>query len=1308
MHKIQKMLSAVLAASMLLGSGALAAEPAQVPAPAAVETAADQQTKLLVSMTEQREVQVEFCLSDYQFDNVADAEIVWTLTRVASYAAPEGVEFHPLMGEKEMYPNEVDTIVLNEIAGNEGWPYKDYLKVSELQTSFNAGSGCKGTLSFQISPMESRGNVSVPHKNGGKYLDVCGVFALKAMSPDGKEYPMQTPVTVEIKPYGSFHTMWEIYETLKDLSGKGDNDPDTAKPYVTLESMGQSAAGYDMPYLIVAKDSAAVEDWLALCQRAETEPEQVLAELQAGTLGDYQVPVLYSNIHANEVAAADGVLEFAKLLVEQETIAYQKLTGLTEEGSKELSKQRADLGLHTPELVEPMTTFLGGILPESSVAAGTQNSGKVAGFDEYYTQEEAEVHVDELLEDVFFILVPEENVEGRMYVTRTSSGGYDLNRDNSFQTQAETRNMQHLIASYNPVTLLELHGQVTGFQVEPCSPPHEPNVEYDLLSRHLMTGGEHFGAAAVANNEDWQSYVIPMRDYLTSDTAGNPFWEAPWDDMSTSYTPQFAMLQGCVAYTVELPAYSESSRTAATYGLLGLSDYVADEKEEYFQAQLEIYARGVDNKNSDSQVAPWFADAHDQKGAEAELFRPAYNGQGENGQFFPECYLIPLDSAHQTNLQAAYDMIEWLTRNDVQVGITDKAVSYGGETYPAGTMVVSMHQAKRAVANGVLYNGTVIRNWTDLYSEGITAFSHTRGFDMVTCAQPAAYETIAHAVGTTLKDLDSARSFLNENAKSQFTGKTGEDVILSNASEDAVAAVNALLKAGKQVGMITEGAYEGDFLCSYKDWCTVADDYVLTGTGVKEPQLTAYSIEKAPTVYISGTVDATKPDDTGYVYTTLVSGSSAYNYDRMAMEMMNFATTADAAQADAVIGATALDAGGLAAVKGGVPYVGYGSKAVEEVRNSLLDVGTGKTDGMDCLGYVVYPDKTLVNASYLADGDDVFYGYGLHYFTALPQGAKVLVQMDSNKAPLEGFMNGDETSCQAFLDGIQGFSYQGKAKDGSEIDVTVFANTLTNKAHQRDEYAFISNAIFASLLTEQAYEVTETGSSGGSGSSSQGAEKPAESQTPGTFTDVPANADCADAVAWAAARGITKGTAAGTFAPDTSCTRGQAVTMLYRAAGSPAVSWKTAFTDVPADAYCADAAAWAAAQGITQGTSDGAFAPNAACTRGQIVTMLYRAAGRGHVCRGLLPRRALHQRADRDHAVPQRAVIPASNKNPRAALMGSPWVVCGHGLHWPQGVYPWSSSSCRLPVKTRRLSSLMEAAPEQSGRWNFPDLVLMR
>ena len=110
-----------------------------------------------------------------------------------------------------------------------------------------------------------------------------------------------------------------------------------------------------------------------------------------------------------------------------------------------------------------------------------------------------------------------------------------------------------------------------------------------------------------------------------------------------------------------------------------------------------------------------------------------------------------------------------------------------------------------------------------------------------------------------------------------------------------------------------------------------------------------------------------------------------------------------------------------------------------------------------------------------------------------------------------------------------------------------------------------------------------------------------------TFTDVPANAYYADAVNWAVLNGVTKGTSETTFSPDASCTRTQAVTFLWRAAGSPAPkSSAMPFTDVDAGAYYHDAVLWAVEQDITNGTSDTAFRPNATCTRAQIVTFLWR------------------------------------------------------------------------------------------------------
>ncbi len=109
------------------------------------------------------------------------------------------------------------------------------------------------------------------------------------------------------------------------------------------------------------------------------------------------------------------------------------------------------------------------------------------------------------------------------------------------------------------------------------------------------------------------------------------------------------------------------------------------------------------------------------------------------------------------------------------------------------------------------------------------------------------------------------------------------------------------------------------------------------------------------------------------------------------------------------------------------------------------------------------------------------------------------------------------------------------------------------------------------------------------------------------FTDVTEDSFCYKAVLWAVENGITTGTTDTTFSPNVPCTRAQAVTLLYRAVGSPAVSGASGFPDVPAGAYCGSAVTWAVEKGVTTGTTDGLFAPGVNCSRGQIVAFLYRA-----------------------------------------------------------------------------------------------------
>ena len=1139
--------------------------------------------KDIISLAEGREYKATIPISA----DVDPSAVTWTMVKDSSKSYVS----------KELFPNQTEGGSLDSWICDDG-KTKFF---GEVKTSVKDENGQKvlvaefGTNDFFFGYDWYTGEMypdnSAPHDEGGAYLDSCGYFKLTATDKDGK---VLGSVPVKIAPYDSFHTMDEIYTELDEMVAAAKDSGIFVKKGSMGKSSGDIYEALDMPYLIVAKDQSAVTKWLEFTEKAETQPDQVIADIKAGKYDDIKVPVLFSNIHANEVAATDGIMEFAWMLVNAATgdgkLSYNNLTGFTAEGKTEFESEKAASKMAVPDLVKDSATYLGWL-------TGDNSSSGVVDLDKYYEQETVNTTLNELLDNVFFILVPEENVEGRTYITREASNGYDLNRDNSFQTTEETQNMQKLIATFNPVSLTEFHGRVSAFQCEPCDPPHEPNFEYDLLAKHLIAGGEAIGIAAVANNDTYNSYVIPQRDYLTDNGDGTTYWSDPWDDMSTSYTPQFAMLQGTVAYTVELPGYNDAGAQLVKYGCLGQANYIAGEKLGYIESQTEIFSRGVGNKNSDAYelVGQWLCDQNDVEGAESDLFRPEFDGENENGNFYPECYIIPLDGVNQTNLQAAGDMMEWLSRNDVKVLVTDKEFTYEGVSYPAGTMIVSMYQAKRSVANGVLYDGTLISNWTVLYSEGITTFNETRGFDMVTVTEPAAYKTIKAACGEWM-DYDDCLSYIANKLGSFFTGKADGYVIISNASEDSTAAVNALLKAGKSVGMVTdsESDFYGDFVCSYADWQSVSSKYVLSGTGLAEADVPAAKlITKAPTVYITGEVG---PDDAGFKWTSRVNWSHGnWNYDRAALELMGFETTSDPAKADLIMGASALNDAAKAEVLAGTPYIGYGSSAAR--KNIFGDALTrSSADGMDCLGYVTYPTTTLVNASYVMDEDDVLYGYGVGYFSKVPDGAQVLVKMDGSKTPTEGFIKmidaDQKASAKAYLDGsVQAISYQGKLSADAKNDVNVvyFANSLTHKVHQRDEYAFISNFAFSSLL--------------GGDFLSSGEE------TGLPFKDVASTDWFAGSVKYVYENKLMLGVSGTEFAPKETMTRAMFATVLYRMAGSPSVDGlSVSFKDVKESSWAYNAIVWAYSEGVTKGVGSDMFAPEQSITREELVTMLHRYA----------------------------------------------------------------------------------------------------
>lgn len=661
-----------------------------------------------------------------------------------------------------------------------------------------------------------------------------------------------------------------------------------------------------------------------------------------------------------------------------------------------------------------------------------------------------------------------------------------------------------LVNKFNPMVFTEIHGRVEAMLIEPCTPPHEPNYEYDLIAKQFIQLGEAVGMGAIANNPEHNSFEMPHRDYLRvdNDSPSGVAWTEPWDDMTTAYGSQFPVLIGTAGITWELPVYSDvASELVVPYGLMTQAMYIQANKITMLENQAKLFSRGVNNTNSNELVAPWYVDQYDRPGTQTELMRPVYDGEGQNGNFYPECYIIPMDSANQKDLYDAAAEMKYLTRNDVKVNVASKEFTYDGVTYPAGTMVVSMYQAKRSLANSQLFDGTFINVWQGLYSESFAQRSNARGYDRVIVAEPAAYKTIMAACPETI-NYTQALTYLAAFA-TQFEGVENADVIIDNVSNDSAAAVNALLRAGKTVAMITEGSEKGNFICSYEDFMTVAKDYVLTATGVYGAGIKAAVILN-PQVYLPG-----KPADntSGYVETTLRSGSYNYRFDWLALTAMGFTMTEDLTKANVIVGSRALSDDALAAVKAGTPYMGYSTGAISgSAFMQELGVEISSCDkGTDFLGRVVYPNNTLVNATYINEGDDVMYEYGTNWFTKIPEGATVLVQ-NAGKAPLQGCicLTDDELTEQfnQYNNGVVGFEYQ-----NGDLDMALFANVLNHKIHQTDEYTFISNFIFSRSLTQTAYEGTAQPTT------PEQPEKPEEPEKPGQ-PDAPKTGDPSNIILW--------------------------------------------------------------------------------------------------------------------------------------------------------------------------------------------------
>ncbi|MFT7840035.1 M14 family zinc carboxypeptidase [Saccharothrix sp. BKS2] len=289
------------------------------------------------------------------------------------------------------------------------------------------------------------------------------------------------------------------------------------------------------------------------------------------------------------------------------------------------------------------------------------------------------------------------NPDGRVAGTRANASGFDLNRDFATSSQPESRAMRDLVQRIQPVLVLDQHGYVANTLIEPTTPPHGQNYDFDLYIKHGYAGGLRMEQAVQAlGHPEAARPEIPFRDYEPG----------VWDGWAPIYTAQYAMYHGAVSYTIEIPMrvnrgdyeaqpVPELRRRSAINTdvveatIRGALSYVRDHRTSMVDNQVEIFRRGA---------------AGEPQRRLPDGIVPGFGPEDRYTTEFPRAYVVPVGDRQRSG-PAAARLVDHLVAHDVRVTRADRPFTLGGRHYPIGSYVVDMHQPKRALANVMLEAG---------------------------------------------------------------------------------------------------------------------------------------------------------------------------------------------------------------------------------------------------------------------------------------------------------------------------------------------------------------------------------------------------------------------------------------------------------------------------------------------------------------------------------------------------------------------------------------------------------------------------
>jgi hypothetical protein len=288
--------------------------------------------------------------------------------------------------------------------------------------------------------------------------------------------------------------------------------------------------------------------------------------------------------------------------------------------------------------------------------------------------------VQAILDSAIVLVNVVQNPDGRVMYSRQNANGFDINRDFIAQTQPESRATVKILTEWNPMITLDLHGFVNPMLIEPTTPPHNPNYEYDLYLEWALN--EAYAMEDELFAQLGLPALIPYRD-----------WPDGWDDWGAQYVPMYAMYHGSYGHTLETPSRADLGVDAHYAAVWGALKFVAENREAMIHDQIEVFRRGA--LDLPQMLIP-----------DELLDETQWDQFNEMTiQEFPAAYVIPAGEPFQQSSHQAARMVDFLLFNDVEVEKASKGFTLDGVDYPKGTYIVWMDQPKRGLANTILDAG---------------------------------------------------------------------------------------------------------------------------------------------------------------------------------------------------------------------------------------------------------------------------------------------------------------------------------------------------------------------------------------------------------------------------------------------------------------------------------------------------------------------------------------------------------------------------------------------------------------------------